>query len=210
MWLSVLSSASILIPTFLGLNSFKYLFQGQKYFIFYILLSLVFEIVTDLFYFFDINNLWLFKLILVADLFFFIWYFYKLGIQTNLLKNILAVVAFDLVILVLNGLTKIGIRFDSLFFLSIFLFFIIQSALTMIYIFENIEGNPTSYFLFWISFARLIYFLIIFIIYIFPNIRPDIFNNMFFGKVFYIINATGNIICNILYGGSFLCIKINK
>lgn len=207
----ILSSTSILIPTFLGLYCFKYLVIQQKYFFFFTLLALVFEIITDFFYLKGINNHWLFKIILLADLLFYIWFYHKNGISDNWIKvTLLAIAGFLFAFLLLKNKLHFVISLDSIFFMTIFLFFIIQSAMTIIHIFERVNVNPTSYFLFWISFARLIYFLVIFFIYIYPYLKPMVWGNKVFEFVFNVINAIGNIVCNILHGLSFLCRKTNK
>lgn len=211
MWLANLSSASILIPMILGLFCLKSLSKEQKYFFLYIILSFVFEIISDLFHFYKINSHGLFKFILITDVIFFIWFNHKLGIPTKWIKIfIVAFVGFILVFFVIKSIFDVNILLDSIFYLSVFLFFIIQSANSIIHIFENVNLNPTSNFLFWISFARLMYFLIIFFIYIYPNLKSGGFENKLFLIVFGAINSIGNILGNILYGVSFLCRKTNN
>ena len=122
----------------------------------------------------------------------------------------IAIVGFILAFIVLKYILYVHVLFDSLFYLLIFLFFIIQSAMTIIQIFENTDLNPTSNFIFWIAFARLMYFLIIFVIYVYPTIKLDGYDKKLFWLVFNTINAIGNILGNILYGVSFLCRKTNN
>lgn len=211
MELGYLSSASILVPVILGLFCFKNLFKEQKYFFYYIILSLVFEIISDVFYCYHINSHGLFKLMLLTDVVFFIWFYHKLGISANWLKVFsIAIVGFIIAFIVLKYILNVHVLFDSLFYLLIFLFFIIQSAMTIIQIFENTDLNPTSNFIFWIAFARLMYFLIIFVIYVYPTIKLDGYDKKLFWLVFNTINAIGNILGNILYGVSFLCRKTNN
>jgi hypothetical protein len=210
-WVGNLSSASILIPMLLGLCFFKYLSEWQKYFFFYIVLSLLFESVSIILYYNKINNHWLFKLILLTDMFFFIWFYHKLGISANLLKVFsIAILGFSLVFFTVKDILNAHLLFDSLFYILIFLFFIIQSAIAIIHIFENTDLNPTSNFIFWIAFARLMYFLIIFVIYVYPTLQSVGYDKKLFWLVFNTINAIGNILGNILYGVSFLCRKTNN
>lgn len=211
MKLSSLSSASILVPVLFGLFSFKNLSKEQKYFFYYTILSLVFEIITDVFYVYKINSYGLFKLMLLTDVVFFVWFYHKLGIPAKWLKIFsVGILGFILVFFVVKGIFKVNILFDSLFYLITFLFFIIQSAIAIIYILEYSDINPTSYYLFWISFARLMYFLVIFVIYVYPTLQSVGDNQKLFWIVFSKINSIGNILGNILYGVSFLCKKTNS
>lgn len=177
-------------------------------------MSLLFEVLANLLSYFDLNSLWLFKLILIADLFYFIWFYYILDINTNWIKTysivIFLIVIFILLLFLLRRLINVEISFGSFFFMTIFVFFILQNAIVVLNIFDKPDLNPSSNFLFWITFARMMYFLIIFLIYIYPNLLESNVQNQCFWNVFNVINALGNIICNILYGISFLCVKINK
>lgn len=209
MWYKLIISLSILFPIILGAIYFKKNTYTQKVFLGYLLFSLIFEGISLYTNLKSIHNLWLFNLFLYFE-FAFYFYFFNPTIGKSILFKTISITVF--LILFTNELllaSKLGGN-RAFFFFIIITYFIYQSASVLIYIFENEILLPTKNYLFWISFARLFYFLIIIFIYIYQNFIPLEQRSKQFGNIHFIINGIANIILNLIYGISFLCLKPKK
>ena len=208
MWILTISGYSILIPLFSGIIYFKQLSQLQKKFLWFILFSTFFEVAVA--YVGDIygNNLWMFKIFLVCDFVFFVWYFNKIYKYSRLDWIIVGFVVFFLIFdyLIIQKYSTINEDL-SLFHLTFFLFFIFQSAFIIMKVFDDYKMNIFNNFVFWIAFARLFYFLIIVFIFIYPNFVTKEQDNKLYEYADASINSVANILLNILYGISFICQK---
>jgi len=203
-WLGYFSCVSILIPFFLGLARYADLTKLHKVFWIFIVFSCCFEFISDTYYFLHLNNMFLFKIFLVCDLLFISWFYFKAKSITLWLKvSTILVICFSF----LSFFPTLNLKLRSAFYITIFLFFIAQSAFILFSIFKNVEQNPFKDYLFWISFGRLFYFLIISIVFICSALFTKIFENELYQLIFHSSNSIGNIIGNILFGISFLCKK---
>lgn len=200
----ILGSSSIILPVILSALFWNNLTRLQKSFYFFILFSLIVEGVSVFTSLKGINNRFLFEFFLISDLLFFIWFFNKFSPFVNWLKIISGLLLLYIIswkILVSNFDVSEGVQ--SLFFIFIFLYFVVQSADIIIRLFDNLELSPVKNFIFWIASARLFYYLFILFIYVYPHLISNSFKNIFFSIIFNVINSTGNIVCNIMYGISF-------
>ncbi len=209
MWYKLIISLSIVFPLILGCFFYKHISASQKVFLGYMFFSLIFEGISFYTNLKSINNLWLFTLFLYFEFAFYYLFLYPTMGQRNVF-NYISLIIFIL-LLFNEGLIQFkhgGNR--AFFFFVIITYFIYQSAHVLIEIFEHDESIPTKNYLFWISFARLLYFLIIIFIYIYQNFIPLEQRTKLFGNIHYIINGIANIILNLIYGISFLCLKPKK
>lgn len=204
MWFGFISSLSLLIPVSIGLLFHRRNGRLQNYFLGFLIFSVVFESISSFMALKGINNLGMFKVFLICDFLFFTWFFFKCFSYPHWLKY-LSVFMLLLIGLYFTLLSKFSFP-AGLFFASTFLFFIVQSIQVFIYLLDDSE--PLNHPIFWVALARLIYFLIIFIIYVYPSIAPDSYDNTLFSIVQPIINQTANIMCNILFAISFLCKRV--
>lgn len=209
MWFKIIISLFSLFPLLLGFLNLNKNSENQKKFIFYIIISTIFEAISFYTNIKSINNLWLFILFLYFEFGFFL-FFYNPTLGSKKFFKYISLIVFSILFLneVLINFKLGGNR--AFFFFVIITYFIYQSAHVLIEIFENDELIPTKNYLFWISFARLLYFLIIIFIYIYQNFIPIENRTKLFGNIHFIINGIANIILNLIYGISFLCLKPKK
>lgn len=210
MWVAIFSSFSILIPFFIGIKQYNTLPHPLRIFWYFIVFSTLFEGVVFYAFLKHWNNLWMFKVFLVCDLLFFSWYFNRY-LPFPKWKIIFTIVIFA-VLLVSELYIRISHRqnLNSIFYFTVFLFFIIQSGYIIIVTFENFEISILNNYAFWIAFARLFYFLSILFIYTYANITKDMYNNEFFKVANNTTNSVANIILNTLYGVSFICQRVKS
>jgi hypothetical protein len=206
MLLGLISSSSLLIPLIIGLFTIRKISNHQFYFFLFILFSVLFEIVSISLVIKSINNHWMFKFFLVCDFLFFLWFFNQFIIAKLWYKLI---TWFVVLFIFIDTLNVLFFHFwpESRIFFVIFPFLIFQSIRALIQLLDRDE--PVSHPIFWISAARVFYYLIVFIIIIYSNYASKSFDNKLFTLAFMIFNATGNIVCNVMYGISFLCKKVN-
>jgi hypothetical protein len=204
--LSLISSLSILIPLLIGLVFFKKLDQLQKWFWIFIVISACFDILASYTARHGIPNVWVFKIFLVIDLAFFMWFFSKITAFPAWKWVLAAVVSCLIMFSQLYSGEHFNYNFkNSVFFVSVFLFFIIQSSFMTIVTFDDFTRDIRKNYVFWIAFARLFYFLIIVFIYIYPNFIADGYRNKFLDRTNTTINMLANVLLNMIYGVSFLC-----
>jgi hypothetical protein len=199
-----ISSFSILLPSILGIIFWNRLVKIQKLFLCFIGFSLVVETISAYTYFNDIENHILFEIFLICDLLFFTWFFSKTNKFPKWLKFftwgiLLFVPCWEILIRLIDHQQRI----ESLFYILIFFYFVLQSRQVILNLFSNLEISPFKNYLFWIASARLMYYSFILFIYIYPNLRINSFNNEIFTQAFIVINTTANVLCNIMYGISF-------
>lgn len=206
MIIQYLSIYSILIPLFVGVLRFKVLLKHQKYFLAFLSFSVIVEIISNIISHYQINNFFVFKFFLIIDLLFFTYLFAKNKLSyswsTNfgiLLGSILAILYFA------NFFIYYEFNFSLLFFTSAILFLIIQSGIANLIIFKTFEFLPYKSSFFWIASARILYYLFILFIFVYPSIVRDSFNIKIFDYAFMLINAFANISLNLFYSKSLLC-----
>lgn len=207
MLLDLLSILSLLIPLILGLLFYRSNGKPLNFFLWFIVFSSVFELISTTMVYNGINNHGMFKIFLIIDFLFFTWYFNNLTVYKIWMKIT------TLLIFVFLGLDGYNLIFldgklypQVIFLIPMFMYLILQSmyALTTLLKEPELIQNST----FWIATGRLLYFLIIFSIYSYNYFKPQSFNDNLFAIAFKIINASGNIICNLMFGLSFLCKRI--
>jgi hypothetical protein len=208
MWFEKISSFSILIPLLLGLIFIPKLKPLQKAFLLFIVFSGIVECITSYAFSIKMNNLWMFKIFLICDFLFFVWFFNE---TVKFPKWKWAYTLAIIPILILNEFVFDDIygtdMSTTVFYFMIFLYSVIQSGFIIINVFDDFEVNILNNFVFWIAMARVFYHLIVVFIYVYPNFVENKFYNEFYGDINFTINATGNIVLNILYGISFVCQK---
>ncbi len=210
-WIIEISGYSILIPLLCGVIYFKSLSDIHKKFLWFILFSTFFEAAVTYVGVTYGNNLWMFKVFLICDFIFFVWFFNKIYPYSLIDRVVVAVVVLFLLTdyFILQTYFSINDRV-SLFHLTFFLFFIYQSAYIITKTFDNVQGNILRNYIFWIAFARLFYYLIIVFIFIYPNFVSSDHNNEFYDNADATINSVANILLNILYAISFTCLKVKN
>lgn len=203
-WLAYISSFSIILPLIFGLLNFSRLESLQKIFFAFIVFSTIFEGIVFYTTFNNIHNIVLFKIFLCCELVFFTWFYtrstpFPIWLKAGtILLSLFSVISF---------IEHSNLISESLFFILIFLFLLIQSIFIILTLFKNFDHSPIQNYLFWIGFARIFYFLIIITVYICLTILPTNFNGKIYGLAFSIINSLGNIVGNSLYSINFLCRK---
>jgi hypothetical protein len=205
MRLDLISSASLLCPLVLGLINVNHNNKHQKLFLLFIIFSTLFEIASTTLVLYGIDNRWMFRLFLICDFLFFSWFFNKF-VQFSRWFNVINLILFLYIIVdCISLILPYFIFTEVVFFTLVFLFFIVQSMLVIVSLIseERIMSNP----IFWISTAHLFYYLAIFSIYIYSYLFVNSFDDRLFVVAYNIINATGNILCNLMFGISFLCKK---
>lgn len=206
MWLKYLSILSVLLPLFTGLYYFKKLINPQKVFWGFIVFSIIIEIISSVLSFNHINNFFIFKLFLLFDLLFFLVYFNAFKLSHKVINYLGCIVlVLSILMLILIGNTSFTWLNESYFFILIILFLIIQSGYVNIEVFDKSEMLPFKNMYFWIASARIIYYLFILFIFIYPSLIGNSFDNKIFDKAFFIINCVANVSLNIMYSKSFLC-----
>lgn len=204
-----ISSSSLIIPLCTGFANYFDNSRYQGYFLGFIVFSLAFEIISLGLVFNGINNHWMFNIFLICDFIFFVWYFNKREPFGKWMFYLTSIIAAFIVFNTIKTLYfNISLYPESLFFMVLFLYFIIQSMYVQISLLDDADllHNP----IFWITIARIFYYLTIFSIYIYTHLSTNSFNNSLFAVAFKIINATGNIVCNFIFGYSFLCKRIHN
>lgn len=157
------------------------------------------------------NNLWMFRLFLICDFLFFIWYYHRVyekplwDFRFNLLP-LLLITVHELVP------EKLWLLSSSVswFHLLIFIFFIVQSMYAMVRSFEAYQEGLLGAPVYWVSFARFLYFMLIVFAYILPefSLFGKASPNLTFASTF--INNFSNICLNVLYAFSFLCLRMTS
>jgi hypothetical protein len=204
MWLKYLSILSVLLPFFTGLFFFKKLINPQKIFWGFIIFSIFIEIISSVLSFKHINNYFVLKLFLIFDSIFFLFYFYRFKLSHAII-NYLGYFVLVLAILMQILMSNINFKWinESYFFILIILFLIIQSGFVNIEVFDKSEMLPFKNMYFWIASARIIYYLLILFIFIYPSLIGNSFDNKIFDKAFFIINCIANVLLNIMYSKVF-------
>ncbi len=206
MWLKYLSILSVLLPFFTGLFFFKKLKYSQKIFWGFVILSIFIEIICSVLSFKHINNYFVFKLFLMFDAIFFLFYFNRFKLSSTFV-NYLGCFVIALAILMQILMRNINFKWinESYFFIMVILFLIFQSGYVNIEVFDKSEMLPFKNMYFWIASARIIYYLLILFIFIYPSLIGNSFDNKIFDIAFFIINCFANLLLNIMYTKSFLC-----
>lgn len=208
MWTDYISSISILVPLTLGIRVYDRISRQQRLFLIFIMFSVVIECISAYTFYRKENNFWLLKLFLVCDFAFFSWYLKKI-ITFPTWAWVYAILLIPVLLIVEFYIKPVFGEYasDSMFYFVLLVFLIIQSGIVIIEVFDNFNVDILNNYIFWIAFARLLYYLIIVFIYIYPNFAEKGFYNDFFSEINFVINATANVILNILYGISFICQK---
>ena len=203
-----LSWGSILLPSIGGVYYFKYLDKNQKYFFVYSVFLILTQVTETVLVRSGYNSVWFFEGFLFIELIFFLWFFNewrsyrKLEIVIGILIVILLLVLEYFNYFVYHSEKKVSYTFPILI-----IFFIYQSALMILKTFDINDTEFNRSYIFWISFARLLYFMAIFPFNIFGFIGNHL-NDEF--KVIYgytdgLVNHLANITLNILLMYSFRC-----
>ena len=207
MWFNVISSSSLFFPLIAGLFFYNRNGRLQTYFLGFIIFSVIFEAVSSILAYNGINNHWMFKLFFVCDFLFFAWLFNKHKIYPKWLRiltfAILSFIVFDGVD---SWFLHLSFYTSGFYFIAIFLYSIILSFYAITTLFD--DWYPARNPILWIAAARLIYYVFVLVIFVTSSISFFKFKNDQFAEAFTIINGVANILCNIVYGVSFLCRRV--
>ncbi len=207
MWFGLISSLSLIFPLIAGL--FFYYRNGklQTIFLGFVVFSVLFEAVSTALALNGIDNRFMFKLFLTCDFLFFAWFFKQHRIYPKWMQILTATILGFILFEFVDSLFFHTLLYSSnLFFKALFLYFIILSFYVLTTLLDDF--SPTSNPILWIASARLFYYMCVFVIYVSSSIPFFNFNNAPFSEAFTIINGVGNIVCNILFGVSFLCKRV--
>ena len=208
MLVDIVSSSSLLFPLIAGLAFYYRNGKLLNFFLVFILFSAVFESISLGLAFSHINNHWMFKLFLISDFLFFALLFNKRLTFKPWFRHF--TLGFLVLILCDGFITLIWPQLfaypGAIIFVALFLYFIIQSIYVLLTLINDMSLLQNTFF--WIATARLFSYLTIFSIYTYVQASSESFNNQLFSNAFKIINASSNIVCNIMFGVSFLCNKI--
>jgi hypothetical protein len=199
-----IGSSTILIPFLLGIIFWRNLKLPQKYFFYFIVFSMGVEIIASYIARTGGVNIFIFNYFLIADLLFFVVFFYYTSKYPKWLLWLTAILfiflpfwQFYIQEFYYNP------KLEPLFYIIIFFYFIIQSRQGILNEFDNLEISPFKNYKFWIYSARMIYYLFIIFIYIYPSFLENGYENNVFATASHLINGSANIILNIMYGLSF-------
>lgn len=202
----------MLLPVISGLVLHKRLNKALKGFVLFVLFSLIVDISNHYIGVYYNNNLWVFKVFLICELAFFAW-FYNIIFEKPMWKieiNLLFVLCLTFVELLSFVNTRIN-DYASWFHVVFFIFFIVQSAYAVIYSFRTFETNIFHNPVFWISFGRLFYYILISFIYIYPEFN---YKYLYSQKDIILISSILNLFANVclytLFSISILCLKNQK
>lgn len=198
---------SILFPLIAGLFFYRRNGKFQTYFLWFIIYSFAFESVSTILSLSNISNHWMFKPFFICDFLFFTWFFYQ---YRTFPKWLIALTCFYLGLILFDSTNSwflhTSLYPSSLYFIVLFLYFIILSFYILFTLLD--DWSPTQNPILWIAAARLIYYLFVIIIYAYSSISFFNFKISLFADTFAIINGVANVLCNIMFGISFLCKRV--
>lgn len=201
----------MLLPFLYGIWHIRNYDNINRGFIYFLGISFVFDVFNAYVGYFFKDNQWVFRMFLILDLVFFVWYYHN--IFENPLWNLWINMLFIAVLVfteVISSQFKSVNSLASWYHLLLFVFFIIQSALAIITTFKTYENNILKYPVFWISFGRLFYFLLIVFVFVYPRLVYKGLENKLIGDVNSYINIFANFCLYIMYGIGILCLKMKK
>lgn len=210
-WDLALLWGSILLPVTAGFWHFKRLDTIGRIFLYFCVFSLFFDVFNAYIGFVYNDNQWVFKVFLVCDLLFFVWYYHRVFARPLWSLWINVVFAVGLIVVEFLTLWFPAMNdFASWYHFLMFLFFIVQSAYAILTAFSVYEDSIFRHPVFWISFGRLFYFLVIVFIFVYPKLIYKIMSNALIIQLDNYINIFANVCMYILYGIGFLCLRTKR
>jgi hypothetical protein len=201
----------MLLPVLAGIRQWKALNQISRYFVLFCVFSLLFDLFNTYIGFVYNDNQWVFKLFLVCDLLFFFWYYHRVFEKPLWSPWVNIAFAAGLISMELLVIWQPQWNnYASWYHLMMFMYFIIQSAYAILTAFSSFENNIFLHPVFWISFGRLFYFLIIVFVFVYPKLIYKGESNEMIGLVNNYVNYFANICMYILYGVGILCLRTKK
>lgn len=200
---------TIMLPLLAGLSVYGRLNRMHRVFLGFIVFSALFEAINTYIGLTTDNNLFMFRVFLICDFVFFVWYYHHVFERPlwDMRFNV-----FPFLMILVYQLTPPEWWFLSTsvswFHLLVFIFFIVQSLFALLRSFELYQTELLTSPTYWVSFARLFYFMLIFFSFVLPEVSMEgqSRNSIFLASN--MINAISNMSLNLLYTMSFICLKM--
>lgn len=199
---------SSLFPLIGSIYYFKRLDKHQFILFLYAIFIVIVQLFDTLIVRWGYTNVWFFEAFLIVELVFFIWFYnkWKPYKKSFMLLSIL----FVLVLLFVEYFQYFVFKSHkevSYTFPLIIIFCIVQSAVMLLKTFDLNDTEFNKNYIFWIAFARLIYFMAILPFNIYFFIGDDLKGNvlMIYKYTDVTINHLANITLNTLLMYSFRC-----
>lgn len=202
------SWASILLPSIGGIYYYNSLDKNQKYFLIYSIFLILIQITETVLVRNGYNSVWFFEGFLFVELIFFLWFFNKWRTYSKVEYVLgLSIVTLLIVLEYLNYFVYHSEKEVSYTFPLLIIFFVFQSASMILKSFDVNDTEFNKSYVFWISFARLIYFMAILPFNIFGFIGNHLNDELktIYGYTDLTINHLANITLNTLLMYSFRC-----
>lgn len=156
----------------------------------------------------DGYNIWFFEFSLLIEFVFFYWFYNKWNKFRNWFRILSSIIFISLLTLfflryfVYHTDEEVNYSFPIMI-----IYFVVQSSIMIISTFEKSDTEFNRTYIFWISFARLFYFMAILPFNIFAFIGNHLENEVkeVYNMADLSVNYVANIILNILFMYSFKC-----
>lgn len=209
-WIYYPSLLSNLLPLLGGIIFFRKLDKLQYYFFLYAILIILVQICDSTIVRLGYYSVWFFEVFLLIEMVFFIWFFNKWQPMKKWELNISILIFIGIIVLeifkyfILHTEKEVSYTFPL-----IIIFFIVQSSMMILKTFDLNDTEFNKSYIFWIAFARLIYFMAILPFNIFAFIGNHISDELkeTYGYVDAVFNHFANITLNVLMMYSFKCRK---
>ena len=202
-YLAEYSNLSILSPLAMGIVSFKYLTQSDRFFLFYILISTLIEIMLLYSVVFHLHNHYFINYFTLFETTLLLIFLYKTNFSSIYSRVLLLLIPAYLIVWVYfiftEGLSTVN---QTLFLIECLL--LVPSTLYSLYLIFNQDHSFQLYktSLFWIYIGIFTYFISTATIY---GLANSLINSSKHEHVFVFTNSIANIVTNLLYSIGLLC-----
>lgn len=193
-----------------GLVFYKRLSQLQKVFFVYVVYLVILEYVNHWAVFELRNNAWLMDLGLSIDFLFFLLFYNRWSSFTKVeLRGYSIVFAYLLLSMIVKYLVFNSFKNINYILPVMMITAVMMSGNIILKTFDDSNTEFHKTFIFWISFSRLFYFMMIipFNVYQYIDVHLDREVSEIYYNADDIINSIGNFVLNVLYAYSFTCRK---
>ncbi len=210
-WVLAILWLTMLVPILSGIWLKNKLDKPTKFFVLFTVFSLLFDVLNTYIGIVYKDNQWLFKIFLICDLIFFVWYYHFVFDKPlwSISINIFFIITLITIEILTTHFQNLNL-YASWFHFMLFVFFIIQSAVAILKSFKVFENNIFVQPVFWISFGRLFYFLLIVFVFVYPKLIYKGIDNKLIATVNSFVNLFANFCLYTLYAIGILCLRMKK
>ncbi len=198
------------MPFIGGVYYFKHIRNNklQLSFFFFSILIILTQVINTFITYTNGYNIWFFEISLIIEFGYFYWFFNKWNKFRNWFRILSSIIFISLLTLfflryfVYHTDEEVNYSFPIMI-----IYFVVQSSIMIISTFEKSDTEFNRTYIFWISFARLFYFMAILPFNIFAFIGNHLENEVkeVYNMADLSVNYVANIILNILFMYSFKC-----